>query len=310
MSKEATMTESAIPSTMPEKVFEILEQTGLNWTVNQVPLISKSENEKLNGLKTDCTGIFRNDNGEWLGTVSGKYTPYQNFQLAETIVGASEGFGLDVSRGGVLSGGRKVYLQTELKTEFIGKSDVKRFITALNSHNGSSSIGFGSSNTVVVCQNTFYKAYKDINKFRHTASASDRIKLAMTDLRRAIELDEKLMKNFKVMSDTPLRDEVFASILKKCFDADLDSKKGTITPQKVKQLERINQAISTELELEGATLWGLFNGVTRFTNHYSNTKNKVEHVMTGGGYQTNLVAYETIMAWIDENTNKEVEFVG
>lgn len=293
-----------------EKVFEILEQTGLNWTVNQVPLISQSEDEKLNGLKTDCTGIFRNDSGEWLGTVSEKYTPYQNFQLAETIIGASEGFGLDVSRGGVLSGGRKVYLQTELKTEFIGKSDVKRFITALNSHNGSSSIGFGSSNTVVVCSNTFYKAYKDINKFRHTASASDRIKLAMADLRRAIELDEKLMKNFKIMSDTPLRDEVFASILKKCFDADLDSKKGDVTPQKVKQLERINQAISTELDLEGATLWGLFNGVTRFTNHYSNTKNKEEYIMTGGGYQTNLVAYETIMAWIDENTTKEVEFVG
>ncbi len=293
-----------------EKVFEILEQTGLNWTVNQVPLISQSEDEKLNNLKTDCTGIFRNDNGEWLGTVSEKYTPYQNFQLAETIVGASEGFGLDVSRGGVLSGGRKVYLQTELKTEFIGKSDVKRFITALNSHNGSSSIGFGSSNTVVVCSNTFYKAYKDINKFRHTATASDRIKLAMADLRRAIELDEKLMKNFKIMSDTPLRDEVFASILKKCFNADLDARQGETTPQKVKQLERINQAISTELDLEGATLWGLFNGVTRFTNHYSNTKNREEYIMTGGGYQTNLVAYETIMAWIDENTTREVEFVG
>ena len=109
-----------------EKVFEILEATGLNWTVNQIPLISKSEDAKLNNLATNSSGIFRNDNGSWLGTVSEKYTPYQNHQLAETIVMASEGFGLDVNRGGTLGGGRKVYLQTELKTEFIGKSDVKR----------------------------------------------------------------------------------------------------------------------------------------------------------------------------------------
>ena len=198
-----------------EKVFEILEQTGLNWTVNQVPLISKSENETLNGLSTGSSGIFRNDNGGWLGTVSERYTPYQNYQLAETIVLASNGIGLDVSRGGVLGNGKKVFLQTELTPEYIGKSGVKRFITALNSHNGTTSIGFGSSNTVVVCQNTFYKAYKEINKFRHTATASERIKLAMQDLRRAIELDEKLMKNFKIMSDTPVSDEIFANILKK-----------------------------------------------------------------------------------------------
>jgi len=295
-----------------EKVFEILEATGLNWTVNQIPLISKSEDAKLNNLATNSSGIFRNDNGSWLGTVSEKYTPYQNHQLAETIVMASEGFGLDVSRGGTLGGGRKVYLQTELKTEFIGKSDVKRYITALNSHNGTSSIGFGSSNTVVVCQNTFYKAYRDINKFRHTASASDRIKLAMIDLRRAIELDEKLMKNFKIMSETPLNDEIFANILKKCFDADKNAKTSDTSTQKVKQLQAVNTAISTELDLEGATLWGLFNGVTRYTNHYTKSKDKQEYVMVGGGYQTNLLAYEEIMAWIENNTvhAKEVEHLG
>ena len=75
-------------------------------------------------------------------------------------------------------------------------------------------------------------------------------------------------------------------------------------------LEKVNTARSTEIDLEGATLWGLFNGITRYTNHCSNTKNKEEYIMTGGGYQTNLVAYETIMEWIDQNTAQEVEFVG
>ncbi len=129
----------------------------------------------------------------------------------------------------------------------------------------------------------------------------------MQDLRKAIQLDEKLMKNFKVMADTKLSDEIFARIIDKCFKIDIDSKSKDVSTQKINQLQSVNNAIETEINLEGATLWGLFNGVTRFTNHYSKTKNKEEYIMTGGGYQTNLIAYETIMNWIEENTNKEVE---
>jgi len=291
-----------------EQVFEVLEATGLNWTVNAVPLISKSENPKLNGLVTENRGIFRNDTGGWLGTVKNQYVPYQNHELAETIVEASNSIGLDVVRGGDLKGGKLVYLQTELKEEFIGKSPIKRFITAVNSHNGSTAIGFGSSNTVVVCQNTFYKAYKDIAKFRHTTNAAERIKMAIWDLRQAIEKDEKLMHNFKVMAEQPLKDEVVARVLKACFKIDLDAKEADVAKATIKKLEKVNKAVSMEMDLEGKTLWGLFNGVTRYTNHMATSeKNKQEYVMSGAGYNTNLVAYETIMEWIEANTAELVE---
>jgi len=292
-----------------EKILDVLESTGLNWSVIQIPLVTLSDDPDINGLKSGSTGIFRKDTKQWLGSVTDKYIPYQNSQLAETLVLASEGIGLDVSRGGMLHEGKKVYLQCELKTEFIGKSSVRRHITALNSHNGSTSIGFGSSNTVVVCENTFYKAYRDIPKFRHSESAVERIKLAMQELRRTIVMDEKLMKNFKIMSDTPLRDEIFASILKECFDINLDAKKGDINGNKLKVAEKVNLAMKTEMELEGATLWGLFNGVTRYTNHSTNTKQKTEFIMTGRGYHINLIAYNTIMDWIGKNTKQEIEIV-
>jgi phage/plasmid-like protein (TIGR03299 family) len=294
--------------TKEEQVFEVLEATGLNWTVNKVPLISISENPDLNGLKTDNMGVFRNDNGGHLGTVKQQYVPYQNHELAETIVEASGAIGLDVVRGGHLKGGKLVYLQTELTQEYIGKSPINRYITAINSHNGTTSIGFGSSNTVVVCQNTFYKAYKDIAKFRHSSSASERIKLAIWDLKKAIGMDEKLMHNFKVMAEQPLKDEIVARVLKNCFNIDLDKKEKDVSKQTLSKLEKVNKAVSMEMDLEGRTLWGLFNGVTRYTNHMAvGEKNKQEYIMTGGGYGTNLVAYETIMQWIEENTAELVE---
>jgi hypothetical protein len=54
-----------------------------------------------------------------------------------------------------------------LPAEIIGRSEVKRWLTCLNSHDGSTSVGFGSSNTVVVCQNTFFRAlgYEEIMAF-------------------------------------------------------------------------------------------------------------------------------------------------
>lgn len=280
-----------------EKVFNILEQCKLNWTVRRIPLISNElnlEEQSFNNLPTSSEGVFRSDNKAHIGTVGSTYHPFQNFQLAETLVLATEELGLKISKGGLLHGGRLVYLQTELKEEFIGKSGVKRFVTALNSHDGSSQVGFGSSNTVVICQNTFYKAYKDVSKFRHSSKLNERVKAAIIDLRKAIVNDETLMKEFKVMSEAPLRDDVFAKILEKCFKVNLDAKSSDVSPQTIKKMNDVNASILAEMDVHGSNLWALFNGVTRYTNHYTTPKNKEQYIMTGGGYDTNIKAYNII----------------
>lgn len=280
-----------------EKTFDLLEQTGLNWTVKKEELVS------LNGNKaTESFGIFKTD-GKWLGTVGNQYEPFQNHELAETIIQATDGLGLVTTRGGSLCGDKKTYFQAELPSDFIGKSKVLRWITSLNSHDGTSSIGFGSSNTVVVCQNTFYKAYSGLQKFRHTISAKQRVEIAIAEMKAAMGLDEKLMVNFKKMADLQLKDEIFAKVLAACFDATLDTKQSELSTRKVNQLKSVNESIVKEIQLEGATVWGLFNGITRYTNHIAaKPAIKDEYLMVGGGYRTNLVAFDTIMKWVEENT--------
>jgi hypothetical protein len=59
--------------TKQEKTFNLLEATGLNWSVNKAELFSAE------GLQTESFGIFRNDNSQWLGTVGKKYVPMQNW---------------------------------------------------------------------------------------------------------------------------------------------------------------------------------------------------------------------------------------
>ena len=303
MQQEKTTQENEISLVQGLKVLEVLEATNLNWSVRKEDLISVS------GLETPNSGIYRNDTNEWLGTTSKKYTPYQNAELVTTIVEASEHIGLEIAKGGILSKGKLVYVQMELKEEFIGNSSIKRYITALNSHNGTSSIGFGSSNEVVVCQNSFFKIYKEMQKFRHTQSASDKIKLAVMELKNTIMEDINLMNTFKLMDSINVTDKAVHDLIQSCFGIDID-KKEDHKKRTSNKLELINEAINIELDLEGKTMWGLFNGVTRYTNHYASknapTKTKEDYIMNGVGYNININAYDTILGWIESNTKESI----
>jgi hypothetical protein len=280
---------------MSEKILDLLEKTNLNWEVSKEQLFAGD------GSETNAFGVFKTTSRQHLGTVGDRYEVYQNWQMAEALLLASNDLGVTFDRGGQLSKGRKVYLQAELPSTYIGTSDVKRYITALNSHDGSSSIGFGSSNVVVICTNTFHKAHQNLNKFRHTSSAPERIKRLATDINSVILQDELLMNNFKLMADTPLRDETIEKVIKSIFDVDPMSKTSGITQQKIIKLALFGQAFKIEMDTQGRSLWGMFNAVTRYTNHVAAPSgSKEEYLMTGAGYKLSNMTYETLMSELEK----------
>lgn len=292
-----------------EKTMNLLEKTGLNWEVR------KEQFTHASGMPTPHYGIFRYEQGadvptSCLGSVKDRYRTFQNFEMADTLITATESLGIETERGGELDGGRKVYLQAKLEDEYVGKSGIKRYITCLNSHDGSSSIAFGSTNTVVICQNTFFHAYKDSEKFRHTASAKDRIENAIQQFRQTMDLDKQLFDNFKRMAEIPTNENVVKAVLNNMFKIDV-AKAGVddISTRKNNQMHQFAQAYDTERQLEGDTLWGLFNAVTRYTNHMVSPREedkKTEYLMTGTGYDINNSSYDTIMSWILNNTQSKL----
>lgn len=288
------------------KTFELLERTGLNWTVEREPLIT------ADGRATETFGLFRSDSRKWLGSVGPQYEVMQNSTLAETMVDAASTVGLEVNRGGSLAEGRKVYFQCALPDAYVGRSGLKRNITALNSHDGTTSIAFGTTSTVVICQNTFHRAMKsgDLQRFRHTATAKERLQAALTRVKAALQEEATVLHNFQRMAAVDLRDEMaeglISRIIKKGMSVNTDKVKDLST-RKRNQLLALDSSISRELRDEGATLWGLFNGVTRYTNHVAAPDNgKLGYVMTGSGHTLNNLAYDQIMAWIDANVDNSL----
>lgn len=286
-----------------ERTFNILEETNLNWTVSKKPLITEVE-----GLTTNSFGLFREDTKKWLGTVGKQYAPYQNSSLVETIVKASHNINTDIS-GGSLSGGKKVYLQLQLEDEQIENDTVKRYITALNSHDGTTSIAFGSSNTVVVCQNSFYMAYKDLNKVRHTHTADAKIKIIREKLENAMLSDSLLMDNYKRMTEAPIEKSIVKTILSEIFSENFDNGlTKDISSKKRNQMKTFNTVIEKECASHGASLWGLFNAVTYYTNHIKpkNKNEKTEYIMTGAGAKLNFKTYENIINYMDSKQKTSI----
>jgi hypothetical protein len=301
-----------------EKVFDFLESTGLNWTVTKEPLVSG-----IDGKKSTSYGLFRQDppgretanDKLHLFTVTKTYTPLQNYEVAQALIEATESVGMKTTRGGQLNGGKNIYLQAELPDEFIGRSALKRWITGLNTH-GSKSAAFGSTDTVVVCENTFYKAFGELTKFRHTASIQERVQEFVDGIKEALGQESRKIKVYKAMENTPLKESIFAGIMENVFDVKIDTKMEDVSTRQKNKLKTISEAIETEINLEGATLWGLFNGVTRYTNHVAGQKNKVKtpeelltYLMVGEGYETNLKAYQTIHNWLVDQKIIEPEIV-
>ena len=274
------------------KTFDLLEDTKTNWSVNKKPLTC------ADGFPTESFGIYRNDNNKWLGTVGKQYEVMQNANLAQNIIEAS----LDVSekfRGGELFGGKKVYYQAQLSDTQIANDTIKRYVTGLNSHDGSSSIGFGFTNQVVVCQNTFHIAMKDVSRFRHTASAKQRVEMARNEINRILHIESGLMDNYKRMADVKISTAVTKRVIADLFgfnDEDFDKNTTDFSTKKINEISKFKEILDSELNSHGQTLWGLFNAVTWKTNHQDVKEGKgLENVMVGSGYKKNLNAYNIIV---------------
>jgi len=281
------------------KTFELLEATGLNWGVVKERLVTES------GIMTEGYGVIRSDNDKCLGVVGKNYLPVQNSELAELVVEASNTIGLDAASGGQLSGGQRVYIQVALPDIGIGKGDVKRYLTAMNSHDRSSAVGFGSTTVVVKCANTFYRALKSssMNKVRHTATAMEKLQAMVDDMRLAIDQEYAVIKNYERMLDTKadekMAQDIFEKIAKQCFGISPMDEVGTA---KQNRLEKLGSAMLMETELEGPNLWAMFNGVTRYTNHMAAPSGrKSEYVMVGAGAKANSTSYDIIVAHMDEH---------
>jgi len=277
-----------------QKIQEVLNLTGLNW------LVEKDQLVRPNGIPTDTFGLFREGCGTQLNTgVKEGYQVYQNSELVHDMIDVVGDYlhldNIKDVKGGNLQNGRKVFVSFPLESIGIGQNNdtLKRYITFLNSHDGSSSVCLGSSNEVVSCSNTFFSVAKELKKVRHTSSMSDNIQFLKTNLKDAIEQEKILVEAMQSLVGVEHTTDDFLNIVDLTYNQErLDYQE--LSSRRKNQIQSLTESIKHETDEKGSDLWGLFNGVTYETNHKQG-KDGLKNIMIGQGAKANKRALDYVL---------------
>lgn len=261
-----------------DAVATILDKFGLRWTVEKKPLMIRVKDEAGNYpyKPTGYFGIVRSDNHETFMTCTDQYKAFQNSELAELLVRIGDKTGYEIHNGGMLNGGKRIYVQldTHARLENLGKNKttVKGYLTALNSHDGSSPLKWGETNVTVCCRNTFAAAMRDMkNKARHTVSIHDKVEASIMEITAIRAQEEKLFERLKNMAEIPMNANHLRKIVQKVTTVDILVPEQEAIKQyssyAVNRKNELLQSIASEMRQKGETMWGAFSGVTHYTSH-------------------------------------------
>ena len=278
-------------SEVKNKVNEILVAHNLDFRIEKEQLLSAT------GKPTPFFGLFNDKTGECINSVKEGYTVSQNDEVVELVLEGMQGFGeLSVSKAGALNGGRKVFIQLAIDgMSLVGDERIKRYVTVIDSNDGSTGLSVGIGELVMSCQNQFFKFYKSgQSKLRHTASLTQRIKEIPHLIEMALAESLKLTETYKQFQSTPvtkaLADEMVKYILG--FDKTMSVKtESELSTRSLNAMESLYGHITKETNQKGMNLFGLFSGVTSWTTHEKSAprreNGREESIMTGTNYRTN-----------------------
>jgi hypothetical protein len=278
-------------SDVKNKVNEILVAHNLDFRIEKEQLLSAT------GKATPFYGLFNDKTGECINSVKEGYTVSQNDEVVELVLNGMQGFGeLSVSKAGALNGGRKVFIQLGIEgMSLVGDERIKRYVTIIDSNDGSTGLSVGIGELVMSCQNQFFKFYKSgQSKLRHTASLTQRIKEIPYLIEQALLESLKLTETYKQFQSTPvtkaLADEMVKHILG--FDRLMSIKtESELSTRSLNAMDTLYNHITRETNQKGMNLFGLFSGVTSWTTHEKSAprreNGREESMMTGTNYRTN-----------------------
>jgi hypothetical protein len=280
-----------------QMVMDLLEQHDLFWEVRKEKLYTRE------GIESKHVSVRRTDIDTEFMACKDSYEIFQNWDLAELTHEISTKLGGDIVKGGLLQGGRKVFMQIDSGTiKNIGQNNdqIDKYITITNSHDGSSGVGLGMTNKTISCSNVFHKAYRDLNhKVRHTKTMREKIDAIMFGMDDFKNSELSLYDTFRRMSDVKVEPNHIKNLVKSLLGVDLDMKaqeaQETFSTNALNKAKNLTIRIAEETAQKGQTLWGLFSGVTSYTNRdLPGNKDLMESKMIGSGQKLDNKAFSEI----------------
>jgi hypothetical protein len=237
----------------------------------------------------DEFGVFKSTGGKKLGSVGNRFAPTQPRAVFGAFCDAILNKGLDTEklRYTEVKGGQVVRFSIDLEPiSYINlrkQEDVT--IPTLNLQiglNGKVVTSMFLSTLRLVCTNGAKKSFTEFTtSFKNVKGNQGKIVGMFDDVVRCMEEVKDVKELYARMQKVEINQDVVNTYLKRVADIDM-AMYGDYAKQKQNTIDLINQSIELEIGRTGATLFGLYNGLTHYANHEINTKDK-DSVFSGVG---------------------------
>ena len=269
LNKEQLRTGFGQDISMAKTVDEALELAGLNWTVEQRPIMFPDAYGNLIQMENQVANVRVEDNRP-LGVVTEKYKVCQNREAFDFIDNLISDGSVSFTMAGSFRGGRSVWIQGIINgyDEILGDEIIK-YVLFTNSHDGTGSIRTLFTPVRLVCSNAINFAIKKaIRSWNcvHTGNLEDKLINAQNTLLLADDYMDALKNDVEVLSSINLTDNDVQDILINLFPDG-----NTERTQENAELTRglITQVYENKDDLVGMdrTAYRFINAVSDYVTH-------------------------------------------
>lgn len=270
-----------------DQLAALLEKYDLNYNVGLTPCINpftmEQEESDFVVYREDTKQIFKHG-------VSKSFTPIQNIDAFACITDLANVQDIEVVKMGHQHGGAGVYAQINLGGDIVvgNRGDkVSRYISFVNSHDGSRAMNIILTPHRYFCANQIAKSVRYANEenangrtklisIRHTTSAKMRLEELVESLHIVDGQFQTSAEHYNKLAQIKVNEEYVKEVINKLFPLDQEAGKRaktiwTNTVNKVK--ERYYSAEGGRVDVH--TAWNLYNAVQGTIQHDSkNTAGK------------------------------------
>ena len=214
-------------SDLKTRVNEILTTNGLDFTVEKLPLVAPRNRsvitdggeiiDEVQLVDSPYFGLYNSKSGEIINTVKKGYTVSQNDEVVELVLRGMDGFGeLSVQKAGSLHGGRRVFIQLAIDgLSVVGDDRVKRYVTIIDSNDGTTGLSVGIGDLTMSCSNQFYYFNKaGQSKIRHSKSLDQKIKEIPSLISMALEQSNRMQDKYRKFTTHSVSDNNAHNLVK------------------------------------------------------------------------------------------------
>jgi phage/plasmid-like protein (TIGR03299 family) len=252
----------------PATALEAIGAAGLDFQVEKMAL----KTELLDIPVPEHFATVRLDTMQALGVVGKRYVPIQNkdaFSTFDELVGEGQAI---YHTAGALGKGERIWILAKLP-DYIrvnGDDIVEKYLLLTNTHDGSSTVSVKLTPIRVVCENTLTAALQGVEQqvhIRHTGKAIDKLNQA----HEILGLSNKLFSVLEQFYSDMNRKEISALLFKQYVNKIIPLLKDPNYSSHVKKVhEKIFELHESGIgsEMAHGTLWGAYNAVTEYVDHY------------------------------------------